>query len=288
MSLSQQHGLVTQPDVRISLTDDVPFPLFARYVRKKQILAQQDREITVYVEGEKLFSTLVPKGVFNPYVDNPRVKTDAMYFVHSVMKSLVDVADKDVIDLGCGCGVVGLACICAGASSVLFTDINKNVARITNPLIRPQDKIKVQDLLNEESDQSHDVVIMSAPIFLNQGAPREINPHDVMSGLAGTADFNLRVISEAGRVLRPGGALLLSASIPLDTLLPYHRFLMALNKAFDLNTMVVFNDQDPEPPLRTFLKSVYRRYALRNVGITPDRIARLVFKINTLGGVRQG
>lgn len=279
--------LVNQPDVSISLTDDVPFPLFARYARKKQILAQQDREITVYVKGEKLFSTLVPKDMFNPYLDNRRGESDVMYFVHSVMKGLVDVADKDVIDLGCGCGVVGLACICAGASSVLFTDINKNVTRITNPLIRPQDKIKVQDLLKEESDHSYDVVIMSVPVFLHQGAPREINAHGVMSGLAVAADFHLLVISEAGRVLRPGGTLLLSTGIPLDTLLPYHRFLMALNKAFDLNTMLIFNVQDPASPLRTFLKSIYLRYVLGDVRIMPDRMARLVLKINALGGVRQ-
>ena len=150
------------PEVGITLTKPVNLPRFARYPRRKRILSSQDREIDVSFRGQKIFTVLVPKTIFNPFTEDPNARTDAKYFVELIMTGVIDVKGKRVVDLGCGCGVIGLACIQTGATSVLFTDINPNIMALKdNPLLSDSDIMRVQDLLSEEEDAAYDAVIMS-------------------------------------------------------------------------------------------------------------------------------
>lgn len=74
--------------------------------------------ITFNHNNHPIFAAVIPKGEFNPFIGPIGSK-----FVELVLHDDINVRDKDVIDLGCGCGNIGMAAILMGATKVLFSDI---------------------------------------------------------------------------------------------------------------------------------------------------------------------
>ena len=212
--------------VPVILDDDIG------YFERHAILSQQDREFEVFFKDERLFSVLAPQNVFNPYSGDAAHK-----FIELILTDIVDVKGKRVVDLGCGSGVIGLACIYKGCSHVLFTDINPNISLLKqHPLLRPHDTVKVQDLCKNEPDGSYDFVLMSPPTSLS--TDKDIPTDRVEGALIQKEDFLFRVISEASRVLAKGGELVMgSRFFQRKGILPYHNMILELYKHFDLSTM---------------------------------------------------
>jgi predicted RNA methylase len=105
------------------------------------------------------YSCTVPKDIFNPYGS---VVPKRM--VELILDGTVLVQARQVIDLGCGCGLLGLASILKGCQQVLFTDINPHIITLQeHSLLREADTIKVQDILVNELDASWDLIIASPP-----------------------------------------------------------------------------------------------------------------------------
>ncbi|KAJ1667061.1 hypothetical protein EV178_001782 [Coemansia sp. RSA 1646] len=67
------------------------------------------------------------------------------------------IRDKNVIELGSGCGLAGFTCAAMGAANVLCTDVNGNVLHILedNRKLNPSivDKIQVADLDWEDTNE---------------------------------------------------------------------------------------------------------------------------------------
>lgn len=104
---------------------------------------------------------------------------------------LMDVEDKDVIDVGCGSGILGIAAKICGAKSVYMCDIDEQAvefARQNVALNEVDATIERADLL--EGDRQADF------IFANI-----------------TADILMRFSKSIGKHLRPGGIIVLSGII---------------------------------------------------------------------------
>ena len=210
------------------------------YEEKHALLSSTDRVVNVLFQKSHLFSVLVPKNVFNPYMGSAANK-----LIELVLQNKVDVRDLRVIDLGCGSGVIGLACIYAGASKVLFTDINSNVLTLQqHPMLRSVDEVKVQDLLFGERDESFDLVIMSTPTYIVDNS-YELQLSSYKIAIQRKAALLYDVISQTARVLTKGGILCLWVRMPLDSILSYHAFIMELQGKFDFR-----NNENPCSRLR--------------------------------------
>lgn len=146
-------------DVTFDLEEPLYISHVLNYEEKHKILSAEERIVRVYYKQEFLFSTRVPKNVFNPYQGSAANK-----LIELILEKRLDIKDKNVIDLGCGSGVIGLTCILSGASKVLFTDINPNVLPLQNhPLLRAVDIVRVQSLLSSEKEETYDTILMSTP-----------------------------------------------------------------------------------------------------------------------------
>ncbi len=203
------------------------------YLDMLAVLSRQDREVDVFFRDERLFSALAPKNVFNPFNSSAACKT-----IELILTSVVDVNGKRVVDLGCGSGIIGLACILKGCSDVLFTDINSNIIPLKqHPLIRPQDIVKVQDLCINEPDKSYDVVLAITPSIV-VSTDKDIPTNGVEGAIFQKEGFTFGVISEASRVLAKGGELVVwLRNSHRKGIFPYHNIILALHKHFELGKM---------------------------------------------------
>ena len=116
----------------------------------------------------------------------------------------VDVVGADLIDLGCGTGVVGAALAHRfGTDSVRFVDESFSAvesARRTAAEV-PGAAFVVTDVLDGVADDSADAVVVNPPFH---------------AGGARTTDVARRMIDESHRVLRPGGHLYVVGNRHLD------------------------------------------------------------------------
>jgi len=184
----------------------------SEYHEKHRVLSSCERHILVRHKGAAAFSTIVPAGIFNPY---------GGIAAHKLLELILDdvcaVWNRQVVDLGCGSGVIGLASILRGAKSVLFSDINPRVLPLRDhAMLRECDRVGVQDLLANETSGSHDLVIMSTPTNVADEVT-SIASDSYESGILRTPDFFHRLVTDAHRCLRAGGMILFWIKIPIGT-----------------------------------------------------------------------
>jgi 16S rRNA (guanine1207-N2)-methyltransferase len=121
--------------------------------------------------------------------------------------------NSDVLDIGCGYGIIGLVAARAGAR-VTMVDDDLLAVRCAKASIQVNDldsgcRALASDLTAEVRDQQFDLVVSNPPF--HQGV-------DVTTGIA------TQMIHEVPDVLRPGGRLRLVA----NRFLPYHREMRAV------------------------------------------------------------
>lgn len=114
---------------------------------------------TLIVDG---FSVVVHNGVFTP---DPAL-THSPY---SIIHVLPDLHDKDVLDLGCGSGVLSLAAARRGASSVLAVDVSfaalENAqANIRTAQLDSRIQVKESDVFSNISEE-FDLILANLPIL---------------------------------------------------------------------------------------------------------------------------
>ncbi len=225
----------------VDITLDEPVDLPTDYIEKHRFLSSKDRLIHILFRNVKVFSTIVPKGIFNPYKG-----VAAHKLIELVLTNDVQVENKRIVDLGCGSGVIGLACIHQGARSVLFTDINPAVTKISDhPYLRVSDQVKVQNLLDQEKDASFDIIVVSTPTNVIPNN-KSIDFHSYEGSIFRTDQFLYDLIAESARCLVPGG--LLAMWVKLPTLAPFsskkvfpnNELPMELARYFELKTMKIF------------------------------------------------
>lgn len=112
-----------------------------------------------------------PKLFLEQYHTPPRVAAEMLHLIEMD----TGLSGKTVLDLGCGCGILGLGCVNCGAKKVLGVDIDKDAVNIAERnrddvgvssdvisfLVRDVSKLQKEDL--PEDLRTFDVVVTNPP-----------------------------------------------------------------------------------------------------------------------------
>lgn len=243
------------------------------YVGKHKTMSAKANIIDLFWQGKKMFAFTINEHVFNP--------TDSIVghkLVDLVLSEKIDVAHKNVIDLGCGSGVVGLCAILRKANKVLFTDINPHIDGIQkHPFFRKTDQWQVQDVLSEVPDSSYDLVLALPPWMMVQD-DRPIANDTFESGIFRTPKLYDRILAESGKVLVKGGELVIWLRIPIVGFESFVQLLSAAAKRFDLSSMGLLAHGIESAIYLDHEKSVLNRwlYKIQKGGVRNDAIWMLL------------
>jgi hypothetical protein len=218
--------------VSIKLLDPIQFGENITYTEKCRILASEDRILQIYHKSNPLFNIIAFKNIHNSLSGPVAAK-----MVELIVNNHIMVKDKEVIDLGCGSGIIGLTAAQKGAKKIIFTDINKNAERIKEQsMFRVQDEIIIQDLLLNQEDDSCDMVIALMPTDIVQKNV-EIDYDSYKCGITCKPDLLFRIIKDSSRVLRKQGELIIWFKISHLGIISYHNLIMEIYKFFDISTI---------------------------------------------------
>jgi hypothetical protein len=160
---------------------------------------------------------LVPAGDLWIASDRPdRHRTGAGDFVpgpapvsrHLAELSITRPVDA-ALDLGCGCGVIGLG-LASHARQVIASDLNPRAAALTrfNATLNRVDHVEVRvgDLFDPVRDRRFDLVVCNPPFVLS--------PHATYMYRDGGASLSRRILQEAPAYLATGGCLQMLCNWP--------------------------------------------------------------------------
>jgi SAM-dependent methyltransferase len=182
-------------------------------------------------QDKKQFAFTVNKHVFNPIESYAGHK-----LVDLVLSEKIQVADKSVIDLGCGSGVVGLCAIARKAKKVLFTDINTHIDGIQkHPFFRKCDEWQVQDVLADVPVSSYDTILVIPPAQVAREG-QHIASDTFESGIFRPSNLFGQIVTDSGRVLKPGGQLAIWLRIPLTSFQSFVELLAVAAEKFDITS----------------------------------------------------
>nr|SVE73774.1 EOG090X0BVL [Daphnia atkinsoni] len=109
-----------------------------------------------------------PKVLLEQYETRAHI---AACMLHTIESAYGDLSRKTVLDLGCGCSVLGIGAVLMGASYVLGVDIDEEALQISNSNIK-QFEISEIDILHADvklllhllgGKQKFDTVVMNPP-----------------------------------------------------------------------------------------------------------------------------
>jgi SAM-dependent methyltransferase len=144
------------------------------YSQRADLFSAQQMTLLFSHADHPLFEVTVPQGGFNPYTGPIAGK-----FVELILHSDIVVENKNVIDLGCGSGNIGIAAILMGAARVLFSDVMPNYLDLirTNSVVAGRNGAKnhgfvCQDILRQtladpKNVGAFDLITISTPTFID-------------------------------------------------------------------------------------------------------------------------
>ena len=219
-------------EILIKLQEPIQFEKNIAYTEKCRVLASKDRKLQIYYKDKPLFNMVAFKNIHNSLSGPVAAK-----LVELIINNTIIVKNKEVIDLGCGSGTIGLTAIHEGAKKVIFTDINKNAKRVKeHNMLRVQDEVIIQDLLSNQPNDSSDIIIALLPTDIVQKNV-EIDYDNYNCGIICEPDLLFRTIKQASRVLRKGGELIIWFKVSHLGIIPYHNVMMKINEVFDISTI---------------------------------------------------
>lgn len=253
--------------VRSRTQDHGPLP--SDYVLKHKTMSSTTVVVDLVWQDKKQFAFTVNEHVFNPIDSIVGHK-----LVDLVLSEKIQVAHKNVIDLGCGSGVVGLCAITRKAKKVLFTDINPHIDGIQNhPLFRKCDEWQVQDVLATVPDSSYDTVLVLPPwMIVHEG--RQIASDTFESGIFRPSNLYGKILADSGRVLKPGGQLVIWLRIPLVAVQSFIELLSVAADKFDMTSATLLAHGIESVICVDHEKSLVGRwmYKLQKGGVSNDGI----------------
>lgn len=227
--------MIPYQDIQFTLAggDHAPRHADENYDHYHRRLSSTQSHITVRRQQQPVFTVTVPPTVFNPLGG-----IAAQAFISAILNGHVDVRSKRVVDMGCGCGIIGLAAIIAGCRSVLFTDINPNISGIDeHSLFRTtHDRVSIQNLCADEPNAAYDSIFFSIPSRVAESTPQS---DSYESGIFRTAALPQQSLTQASRVLKAGGDFCFFYRIYDQAFLNWLEFHQQLADKFELATLKV-------------------------------------------------
>ena len=115
----------------------------------------------------KVFMFWTDKGVFS----RDQVDMGSLLLIKNVIEK-IGVKDKEILDVGCGYGPIGIILKEFGAKYVLMIDVNKRATRLAkdNIKLNKLDGIEVKggDFLKMEPIKKFDIVVCNPPIHMGK------------------------------------------------------------------------------------------------------------------------
>jgi methylase of polypeptide subunit release factors len=146
--------------------------------------------------------------VVYPNVHRPE-KTSALYFARYLFINKDVYRDKEVLDMGCGCGIQGIVMAKFGAKHVTLSDISQNAVDNTKENIQKfslEGKTTVVwgDLF-ENVQTTADIIVFNHPFF-----PAEVNPDiPITTAILDEGKLIHRFLDEAPKYLNKDGVIIM-------------------------------------------------------------------------------
>lgn len=184
-----------------------------------QIERRLSGEPLQYVLGEWEFYGL-PMTV-NPSVLIPRPETELLV---EAARTYIDDAHRDVLDLCCGSGCIGIALAATCNANVTAVDVSADALEVAERNAR-RNGVTIRtlrsDFLDDVSD-TFDVIVCNPPYLSaaemeSRDAGLLYEPALALDGGPDGLDFYRRLAKAYRRVLRPGGTLLLEIGMTQQT-----------------------------------------------------------------------
>ena len=239
------------------------------YVNKHKAMSSKTHLVDLSWQEKKQFAFTVNEHVFNPIESHAGHK-----LIDLILSGKIQVADKSVIDLGCGSGVAGLCAITQKAKKVLFTDINPHIDGIQkHPLFRKCDEWQTQDVLANTPTSSYDTVLVIPPAQIAQeGQPIALDTFE--SGIFRPSNLYSKIVADSGRVLKPYGQLVIWLRIPLVSIQSFIELLAVAAERFDITSATLLAHGIESSICLEHEKSLLGRwmYKLQKGGVPNDGI----------------
>ena len=159
----------------------------------------------------------------------------AAHLLYGIQSEFGDIEGKNIIDLGCGCGVLSIGCVQLGASSVLAVDIDKQALDVARDNADSLDSITflecdIHNLCVGDIPHSVDTVIMNPP-FGTQATSNGIDRVFIEKALqlsdivysmhkTSTSKYLSRIVAkEMGVVVKP----VITVSYNIERLFKHHK-----------------------------------------------------------------
>lgn len=202
-------------------SDDTFFVEFGRQEEVRLLAAQQHTDFI----SDEFDGIIGPPGLLiGATVYNPQHSIGSKFLIQNMASVAPLLRGRDVLDLGCGCGIIGIIASQLGASHITFSDINpKAVANSKQNAstygVKHFDG-QVSSLFDQLAERTFDVIIANIP-----GSPGDITKRDsslsqegtrevdfLRANLFGPADLTRRFLIEAKQHLNTGGLVIMPTS----------------------------------------------------------------------------
>ena len=135
------------------------------YFENKKIESQR-KKIFCRFKG-KVFMLWTDKGVFS----KDEVDKGSLLLIKSTIEK-IGVKNKEILDVGCGYGLIGIILKEFGAKYVLMIDINKRAVRLAKENIKlnriESVEVKRGDFLEMIPEKKFDIVVCNPPIHMGK------------------------------------------------------------------------------------------------------------------------
>lgn len=179
--------------------------------QRKQVIMQWDKhqhddfEVDYDVSGEKdlLEGFLIKKGVWNPLIASGRYHARYLFYHTSLF------ADKTVIEIGCGTGLMGIVMSRYGAKKVIMSDISKIAIENASENIKKYGLEKnasaIESDLFASIKEKADMITWMIPFFAGYPPERDT----ISASMIMPPQLFEKFLSEARNYLNDGGVVVL-------------------------------------------------------------------------------
>ena len=187
-------------------------------ILSKKQAEQVDRQLQAYRDQVEIGNVSVPFGdgilnlIVDPFVASPAIMNSGVQIIQHMARNPELVRGKTVIDMGTGCGIIGIAAARLGAKKVIMTDIDERAVHNAQKNISKYGLENVCEAVQGDLFNSifggtkADVQIFNHPYFLADPLPDEAWSRMMLGGI----ELLRRYLHQAPRYSLADAAYLLS------------------------------------------------------------------------------